>query len=397
MFGNSFFENLHGGFSGNSSSNRKPDNKLYNILGIERDATPIQIKKAYRNLARKWHPDKNINNREEANKKFKSISKAYEILSDKKKKDIYDKYGEEAVNQMGDNNMGHDPFDIFNSVFGGMRRNNRPKSVEPIVVNIKITLEDVYNGCVKNIKIPKKKVINSNGIEDYSGINKCDKCDGRGICNYIMQIGPGMIQQRQGKCEKCRGFGYKLSKNFKEIKFTENITVKIPKGSENDDKIVIEGKGNYDHLNEENGDVVLIINLEENQKFMREQQNLFYTKEISVFDSLVGISFIIDFINNEKLKVDINEIITNETIKCIKDYGLPLKNNPNIKGSLILKFKIIYPKKINDKQKEILKKVFIKKKENNNDYDISVNVTDYHTYEEREQRGGDENVECVHQ
>ena len=282
-----------------------------------------------------------------------------------------------------------------------MRRNNRSKSVEPIIVNIKITLEDVYNGCVKNIKIPKKKVVNSNGIEDYSGINKCDKCGGKGICNYIMQIGPGMIQQRQGKCEKCRGFGYKLSKNYKEIKFTETITVKIPKGSENDDKIVIEGKGSYDHLNEENGDVVLIINLEKHQMKIREQQNLIYIKEISVFDSLIGISFIIDFINKEKLKVDINEIITNETIKCIKDYGLPLKNNTNFKGSLILKFKIVYPKKINDEEKEIIKKVFIKKNEKKDDYDISVNVTDYRIGEEKEENRNNENenenVECVHQ
>jgi DnaJ-class molecular chaperone len=410
MFGNNFFGNMNGNIpQGNMSNNKSNNDKLYKILNVKKDATAGEIKKAYRKLAIKWHPDKNINNKDEANKKFKSISKAYEILSDKEKREIYDNYGEEAVDQMGEHGMGHDPFDIFNSFFGGMqgmgmgrgRGRQRKVNIEPIVKHIQISLEESYTGCNKNIKVTINQFINNIGKEDYSGILKCEKCGGKGICNYIMQIGPGMLQQRQGKCEICKGNGYKLKPGFKKVIKTKKIEVNIPKGINKGEQIMIEGNGNYDHFNNNFGDIVLVMDVKEHPVYVREKSNLIYTKKVSVFESLVGFAFVLDFLNNKKIKVEIGDTINSKTIKCIKKYGMPIRENPNLKGDLILKFDIFYPDKISEEKKEILKKMFIPihKHKMKNEYDIIADTIDYNVYkqEDTHQQTEQEGVDCVQQ
>jgi len=187
------------------------ETKYYETLGVSPTATPEELKKAYRKLAMKYHPDKNPNEGE----RFKAISQAYEVLADEKKRKIYDEGGEEAIKEGGGGGGGHNPMDIFNMFFGagGGRSRDGPRKGKDCVHQLSVTLSELYNGATRRLAL--RKSIICTGCSGHGGkegsVKKCDACQGSGMQMQIRHIAPGMVQQVQSVCRSCQGQGERIN------------------------------------------------------------------------------------------------------------------------------------------------------------------------------------------
>jgi DnaJ-class molecular chaperone len=360
----------------------------YDVLGISKDASEDEVKKSYRKLAVKWHPDKNPDNKEEAEARFKEISEAYQVLSDEKKRQIYDTYGEEGLR--GDGGMGggeghgfNSPEDIFKMFFGGGRspfgmdgfgggdifghqqQQTRIKKTDPKVVNIPISLKEIYNGSKKKITLKIKCLCNK--CSGYGGLNMktCTGCNGNGITIINRMIGPGMIQRIQAVCTVCNG-----SKKTTENKCNDcngngsilnekQFLLIIEPGSENEDKKLYQKQGD-EILNEEKGDVVFILKEEIDKKsdFTRVGNDLIYTYSIKLGDSIIGTDIVFNDLNGNKILYQEDCLIKENSYNILRGKGMPFKSNNNKFGDLYVVYNIEYPKKIlNDFEKDIIKKI----------------------------------------
>ena len=323
---------------------------LYNILGLNKDASLEQIKKAYRKLALIHHPDRGGNEEE-----FKNITKAYEILSDDEKRKRYDLTGSETDQPQGINpeDLFKDIFSQFNpfggnSPFGNFSKSSK-KKLEATYFNMNITLEQSYKGCINNLVITCEK--------KCSCVVKCDKCKGSGELIIQIRNGP-FLQQMSSECDKCKRKGFistfGCNRNCIKglIKEKENIVVQIPSGVTNGWEINFSDKGKQAMLdNELSGDLIIKINVKDDKEFKREENHLVYNKTISFRESLLGtVIEIPHYDSEEEFKID--------SVAAEKDYvikGKGFKWNNSI-GDLIIRIKIDYNVKVLDKEdKEVLK------------------------------------------
>lgn len=334
----------------------KPDNEeYYQILNINKNSTETEIKKSYRKLAMKYHPDKNQGNKDAENQ-FKKISEAYEVISDPEKRKIYDNYGKEGLDM---NNMGGgpniNPMDIFQNFFGGSSFNTAPqKSMEPIVKEVYFSLQELYTGTEKKIEIEKEIIVDKKGNINYKdSIEICQNCQGKGYINVVRQIGP-MISQMQAPCKNCKTKGYLINKYYQKKKIKEEIIVNIQRGSKEGDQIILENKGEINPKNiNEKGDVIIIVHEFQHSNFVRKNNDLIFKKKISIFEALTGIKFYIENIEKEFLEINISDIIKNDTVKIIKNEGMPLKGKER-KGNIVILFEVEYPDNILNQKKQIL-------------------------------------------
>merc|ERR1719245_2858257 len=200
------------GGRGGRSSKPVDTTGFYKALEVDKGASEPEIKKAYRKLAVKYHPDKGGDP-----EKFKDITRAYEVLSDPEKRSKYDKYGEEGLEGGG----GGDPSDIFESFFGGGQRgggSRKRQKTKDVVQPLKVTLEQMYNGATKKMAITREV------IDKKKGVQECRECDGRGMKVEVVRMGP-MIQQMQSQCGACGGNG----KSFQTKQQREEVEVHVQK------------------------------------------------------------------------------------------------------------------------------------------------------------------------
>lgn len=332
--------------------------KFYDFLGVNKNASQDEIKKAYKKNAMLWHPDKNKDN-PEAEEKFKEISAAYEVLSDENKRSEYDRLGDDNYNN--DNGANVDPGEIFERFFGnrgngfshhfnfGFPHENNNKCSD-IHQNYNATLEDVYFGINKNIKFNVKYYCKKCN-------NKCDNCNGKGIVNQVIKMG-FFTQLCSMQCDKCNG-KCSISKNNKSCndckgkgyyEIEQNANLGIPKGFDDNIKTLFENLGEQPRLNNQQpGNLILEIKIENHKHFIRKGNDLLYKVYISFIESIIGKDIIINYFG-EELKLNINQfgIINPTKHYMIKNKGLPILNNNDKKGNMILEFIISYPKKIND-------------------------------------------------
>ena len=330
---------------------------LYDILNITRNVNQSEIKKAYRKLALKFHPDRNKENKEEAEKKFKEISEAYEILSNEEKKKIYDRHGYEAVKEGLGGGM-HSQHDIFENLFGGRgmhrQEENRDNDIKEI---LEIDLIDAYIG--RSIK----KVIEYKKLCTKSKDNKvkiCEKCNGRGVYVRIQQMGP-MIQQMQMTCPDCGGKGKINNNKFKIEK--ENIEINIKKGIKNEELIKLDRKGHEDDLGIR-GNLIYMVKIKEDNKYTRKDNDLYLENyEINLFECLVGTVLNIDFIDKKKKKIVIEQLIDGKRLYRVPNLGMPYEDGAAY-GDLYIDFDIIYPEYVDqgDETCKILSEILHQKK-----------------------------------
>lgn len=376
------------------------DNKAYyDLLGVSKSASQTEIKKAFRKCALKNHPDRGGDA-----DKFKAMSEAHEVLSDPDKRDLYDKHGKDGVEQ-GERGGG----DPFASMFGGARRRQSgPKKGEDLKHPLKVGLEALYNG--KVFKLAINRQVQSNPDEKP---RQCSACNGVGVVNQIRQLGPGMLQQVRAKCEDCKGQGHRV-KMKKERKILE---VAINKGMKNGHKIKFSGEADQ-KPGCLPGDIIFVLKTKEHPVFTRKGPHLFMNKKVSLCEALTGATFVVKHLDGRKIAISTNpgEVITSETVKKVEGEGMPREDNPFLKGDLIVKFQIDWPKNGSLDANAIaqLKKILPSKQQDEvpedaeeytlqkfdakaaeEDYKQNKSAYDSDEEEERQGPGGGQGVQCA--
>lgn len=367
--------------------------EFYKILEVDKNATSEDIKRQYKKLAKKYHPDRNLNNKEEAEKNFKKLSKAYTVLSDPRQRKQYDMMGEDGING-GSQNM-PDPFDIFSSMFGGngngfnpfnmgKRGQSRgPKKSETKQVKLNISLEDLYSGKKFNLDYSRKNKCsncNGKGAENNDGFVDCNTCKGRGNITTIKQMGP-FVQQITQVCNSCKGKcksikpGYecKVCNGSKIVKEKINIEVYINPGTADGEKIIFENKADWNPECELPGDFVIIICETYSKKniFTRTGDNLIIHRNISIKEALIGFKFRIKHLDDRVLELEQSNIQHPDQVMCVKGEGMPKGKNDIGYGDLIIKFNIIFPNSLDEQRKIYLSKILPDLKLTKNDEELA--------------------------
>mmetsp|Transcript_12280 Transcript_12280/g.14104 ORF Transcript_12280/g.14104 Transcript_12280/m.14104 type:complete len:411 (+) Transcript_12280:217-1449(+) len=340
-----------GGFPGHGHQAGPVDNdEYYELLGVSKDASAAQIKKAYRKMAIKHHPDKGG---DEAT--FKSVSEAYDVLSDPEKRETYDKYGKEGL----ENGGGRSPDDIFNMFFGGgSRRGGRsrgPKKGENAVHALKLSLENLYNGKTVKLSVNRQRVKYPAGMTAETAVSECKSCNGRGVVVKMHQIGPGMIQQMQQRCSDCGATGKMYKEGVKTVKEQKILEVDVDKGMKNGQKIVFSGEAD-EAPGQLPGDVIFVVKQKEHSVFKRKGADLLMEKEISLRQALTGFEFPLKHLDDKKLviKCKPGEINGANSLKAVSDAGMPIHKRPFEFGRLFILFRVKFPDALDTSQLKLL-------------------------------------------
>jgi len=336
------------------------ETEFYERLEIPPTASVEDIKKAYKKLAIKFHPDKNLNN-PSASEKFKEISEAYEILSDDKKRQMYDKYGKDAMKEGGFS--AHSAEDIFASFFGGGGFGGMfggggrqgPRKGENIMHELQVSLEDLYKGKTSKLAVQRNVLCpKCEGSGAKPGVEpiKCKTCDGKGIRLIIKQMGP-MIQQMQTVCGDCGGKGEIIKeedkcKNCKGKKVEKDkkvLQVYVDPGMAHGQKIVFAGEAD-EAPGMEPGDIIFVISEKKHDTFKRQGIDLWMEYTLPLIEALAGFDFTIKHLDDRVLhiKSEKGDVVKPGDIRTIVGEGMPTHKRPFDKGNLYIKFNIEFPK-----------------------------------------------------
>ena len=357
-------------FTGGGRGGGKPKKdvnttKLYEILGVPKTASSDEIRKAYRKLAPKLHPDKEGGSQE----KFQELQNAYEILSDADKRQIYDTYGEEGLKEGGGGGGGMDIFDLLmNRGGGGGGKKAKPKS-KSMLHPLKVTLEDIYCGNSKFLEISRYRICptcDGSGSKDKGAETKCSGCKGQGRKTIVQRIPMGMVQQVVD-CDECRGTGTKIAdkdkckecKGQKAVQKAKALEIHIDKGAADGKRYTFAGES--DEVPDVTpGDIIVEIQVEKHPKFTRKGADLIYKAEVSLLQALTGFECVFEHLDKRKVKISTKpgEVITPGNLMTCKELGLPFFEQPYRFGNLYIDFNFVFPKKINEQQKEALFKIF---------------------------------------
>ena len=351
----------------------------YEVLGLSKGASAEEIKKAYRKLAVKYHPDKNPGDKE-AEEKFKEAAEAYSVLSDPDKKARYDQFGHAGVEGAGPDFSGGfgDLNDILNDLFGGAfgggfggfggfgggRSSQRQQKVyrgRDIRVRVKLTLEEIAKGVEKEISIEKSVPCSDcggRGAKNSSDIKTCPACHGTGQVQRVVNSFLGQTVT-YSTCQQCGGEGKIISNPCRTcngsglVRKRETIKVKIPAGVEAGMQLTLHGEGHAAKNNGVNGDLLVVIEEQEHPNLKREGNNLFYTKIISVPEAILGDEVEIPGIDGT-YKIKVEPGTQSGSVVKLKGRGLPTVNGYGGTGDLYVKFAVWIPKKVDKEDKATL-------------------------------------------
>lgn len=346
----------------------------YEVLGVSKDADEATIKKAYRQLAKKYHPDMNPGDKE-AEKKFKEASEAYAVLSDADKRRQYDQFGHAAFENGGGGASGAGGFDfdfgdmgdIFGDLFGGMfgggsrRNSNGPRRGADIRINVRITFAESVTGTKKKIDVNLKDACtkcNGTGVKAGTSPETCSKCGGRGQVTYSRQSMFGMVQN-VAPCPDCNGTGKIIKEKCPDCYGTGYITTKktievnIPAGIDNGQCVRIQGKGEPGTNGGPRGDLLVAVMITADPMFERDGYNIFSDVHISYPTAVLGGEVKVKTVDGEVL-YDVKPGTASGTRVRLKGKGMPTIRNSSVRGDHYITLIVDIPTKLNNEQKEAL-------------------------------------------
>jgi molecular chaperone DnaJ len=335
-------------------------------LGISKNADEAEIKKAYRKLALKYHPDKNPDDAS-AEDKFKEAAEAYEVLSDSQKRSQYDRFGHAGMNGQGFGGGGMNMDDIFSQFgdifggafgggsFGGSRGGgSRVVRGTNLRVKMKLTLEEIAEGVRKKIKV--NKLVNAEGVT----YKNCQTCGGSGRITRVAQTFLGAMQT-QTTCNVCQGAGKMIDQRPSDSdaqglkRQEEVIEIDIPAGVEEGMQLSVTGKGNAGPFNGVPGDLIVQIEEVEHAELKRDSENLHFEAHINFVDAVLGESIEIPTVNG-KAKIKIDPGTQSGKVLRLKGKGLPILQRHG-HGDLFVHINVWTPKKVSKEERELLEKL----------------------------------------
>jgi len=338
----------------------------YSLLGVSRDASEQELKRAYKKLAMKYHPDRNQGDKE-AEKKFKEVSEAYEVLSDQNKRQAYDQFGHEGLDArfgQGGGFQGGSFNDIFGDVFGdifggGSRSQNRARRGSDLEYRIEVSLEDAIKGKEIKISVPRKVNCNSckgTGAKNGTALKTCNHCNGQGQ----VRVSQGFFSVQQ-TCPVCKGRGSVIEENCPDcsgsgfIQETKKLAVKIPSGVDNGDQIRLSGEGEGGPNNGVPGDLYVSISVKPHKFFQRDGDDILCEVPISFTSATLGDKIILPTLEG---KVELKVPAGTQSGKAFRIKNKGVKSvRSSYKGDLYCKVNIETPVNLTKEQKELLNKL----------------------------------------
>ncbi len=347
---------------------------FYEVLGIEKGADDATIKKAYRTLAKKYHPDMNQGDAD-AEHKFKEVNEAYGVLSDQQKKEQYDQFGHSAFDQSSGGGYGGfggggfgdftDLGDIFGSFFGGgfggsnSRTRNSAVRGEDILVRLTINFEEAVFGTKKDISYSRTEKCGEcggSGAQKGTQAETCGTCGGSGQRKVIQRLG-GMQFQSTTTCETCGGTGKIIKtpctkcRGGGAVKNTKKIGVTIPAGINNGERVALRGLGNDGKGGGISGDLIIAVTVRPHNIFRREGFNIYCEVPISITEATLGAEITVPSLEGS-VKHTIPEGTQTGTSFTLRQKGIPYVNSANRRGDLIFTVTVEVPKALTEKQKQ---------------------------------------------
>ena len=359
----------------------------YEILGVSKTASDDELKKAYRKMAKKWHPDANPDNKKEAEAKFKEVNEAYEVLSDPQKRQMYDRFGTADPQQAG---FGGGPFgggngyysytssdfgdfgdlgDIFSSFFGGgfsgqrqnARRNNGPRKGDDLELSIDISFEESFLGVEKEIIVTRQETCNvCGGTGAKKGTNpvKCPTCQGTGNVTSYQNTILGRVQTRR-TCSDCHGTGEIIKEPCEichgkgTVRKTPKVKVKIPAGINDNQTVVLRGQGNPGVKGGPSGDLYITVRVRKSSIYKREGNNVYCDIPVTITQATLGADLEIPLVDGSKENYKIPEGVQTGTQFTIRGKGFKSLNS-SIQGNFIFRVVVQTPKKLTKEQRDLL-------------------------------------------
>lgn len=357
----------------------------YEVLGVNKTATDEELKKAYRKLAKKYHPDANPDNKAEAEAKFKEVNEAYENLSDPQKRKMYDQFGFNGPQGFGGgqpgggyysySTSGFDGFDmgdlgdIFTSFFGGgfggsSRANNGPRKGNDIRHDVEITFEESFLGVKKEFFITRSEectTCHGNGAKPGTHAETCSMCHGTGQVKQVQNTILGQMQTTR-TCTNCHGTGKIIKepcidcRGKGRIRKQAKLSINIPAGINDNQTVVLRGEGDVGEKGGIKGDVYITVHVKRHSIFTRKGDNVLCNIPITITQATLGAELEIPMVNGEKEKYKIPDATQTHTKFTIKNRGFKSINS-NWQGDFIFTVVVQTPKRLTNEQRELLTKL----------------------------------------
>ena len=360
----------------------------YEVLGVNKNATDEELKKAYRKLAKKYHPDANPDNKKEAEEKFKEVNEAYETLSDPQKRRMYDQFGADGPQGFGGGQgpfgqggyysysssgfNGFDDFgdlgDIFSSFFGGgfggrasSRKQNGPRKGADLNLRMEITFEQAFSGVEKEITVTRNETCDNchgTGAKPGTSVTKCTMCNGTGQVTQVQNTILGQMQTRR-TCTACHGTGEVIKEPCDichgrgTVRKQPRIKVKIPAGIDDNQTVVLRGEGEPGEKGGPKGDLYITVRIKKHSIFTRSGNNVMCEVPITITQATLGADLEIPMVDGTKEIYKIPDGTQTGTKFVIKNKGFKSVNSSSV-GDFVFTVKVQTPKKLTKEQRELL-------------------------------------------
>jgi len=336
--------------------------EYYKVLGVGRKASDAEIKKAYKRLSKQYHPDKKGGDKD----KFVEVARAYEVLSDPEKRSIFDRHGEEGLNN-AEGGRPMNPFDMFQNFFGGGQRHDQVRRRPTAVSEFEVPLSAIYTGQEIDFNIHKKILCDQcrgSGAASDHDIKTCPGCGGRGVKIGRQQIFPGMFAQTQMTCDECGGKGKVITKfcprcgGNKVHDHTQGYTLEVTPGMPEGYEVVFEGEGD-ENPDWEPGDVVLKVRSAKAEGgFKRKESSLYWRETIGIDEALLGFERNLTHLDGHVVQLKRAGVTQPGFVHQVKGEGLPIFEQSSHFGDLFVEYNVVLPAAISPAFRAKLTDVF---------------------------------------